>query len=602
MVIYVDSSRRRATVHAAAAATAATTSKAATDDVLPVVPNVIGSPALVAADTIRRAGFAPSFAQPISRADLERAIVRKQSPAPMRPAARGTRVALSVEIDSMTTVPNVVGMSGAQAEPQIKDAMLVARGRRIPHATVPAGLVIEQDPGGGTRVPRNSTVTVTYSTGAPPVSVPNLANRTREEAERLIADSSLRVGTVNTVTSPSGFGRVVWQDPPAGTITRRGAVVQFHIGRRDPNEPVTVPLLIGRTLDSARALLRPSRLALHLVDSIPDSARTGTIVRQEPRQGVDVQRGSEVHVWTARPLPPPPPDSANVPDVRGLTSDSAAVLLRNAGFVLGEVLAARDGTPGLVSAQDPAANARDTAGAVVSLWIGPVAPIATVDSVRVPVVTQLLLDSALRVLRPVPLSGRPNQDDAAREPGHWVVTDQRPAAGVFVTRGSTVLLYVRHLPDSVTVPDVTARLRDDAQTVIRDGGLTFRVGERPFRIHFKPTVVRQAPDAGDRVLRGTDVTVALSQPLGWPLTLATLPLLGFAGKKLWPKPRPDTPKIPTTFAVRGTEMQTPPPSLELEGEKLITLEITLDFGVDRVDSLVEGTSGPITLDAEDPHA
>jgi len=571
----------------------------APDDVFAIVPDMVGSPALAAQAALKQQGLTGYYLPPIPR-NAERAIVIAQTHKPLSHVDPMTRVGLTVAIDTMTTVPTLLKMTSGEVSQALKEASLRLIEQRAPDATMPVGLATRQQPEGGARVPYETPVVVTYSTGPRLVTVPDLGKHTREEAERLIAEARLRPGAVDTVSSRANVGLVVWQDPPAEASAPVGSAVQFHIGRSDPNAAVVVPGVIGLTLDGASQVLKPARLALHFVDSLPDSALASTIIRQDPASGTRVQPGSDVHVWTARPLAPPPPDSIVIPDVLGLTRDAATARLQQAKLNVGRQLAAQQGTPGRVSQQDPVAGSRDTVGAPVTLFIF---PDGSVTSTIVPAVTRLRADAALEALEQAGLRGRLTDRRAASEPIHWVVGSQAPEAGARVPVNSAVRLSVQHVPDSVIVPNVRSHGADSARVIVGIGGLQFVVVRRPLALTFRETVLAQTPPGGSRVLRGANVNVDLSRPLGWPLTLATLPLLGYAFRKtpLWGDRKPKPPTPPVSFAVGGNPTETPLPEITPD-TGLAALEITLEFGVDKVDSYVDGIRGSIVLSEETSHA
>ena len=62
--------------------------------------------------------------------------------------------------------------------------------------TVPAGVVLRQDPAAGTQVPRGATVTVVLSKGPDLVPMPTVANLALKEAQDTLAGAGLSVGTV----------------------------------------------------------------------------------------------------------------------------------------------------------------------------------------------------------------------------------------------------------------------------------------------------------------------------------------------------------------------------------------------------------------------
>jgi beta-lactam-binding protein with PASTA domain len=111
----------------------------------------------------------------------------------------------------------------------------------------PAGTVVEQAPGGGSRAPTGSAVRLSVSdgTGEEP-RIPDLAGLTVDEAraaiERLDLGLSLRVEEV-PVDDIGQIGAVVAQEPSAGSPAQEGGTVTVEVGRqRGPeDEPSPTP-------------------------------------------------------------------------------------------------------------------------------------------------------------------------------------------------------------------------------------------------------------------------------------------------------------------------------------------------------------------------
>jgi serine/threonine-protein kinase len=74
-------------------------------------------------------------------------------------------------------VPDVRLLARPLAVTQIQNAGLIPRVIKAPSDTVPSGQVSDQNPGGGSKVARGSTVTLTVSSGIPQVRVPNVVGQ-----------------------------------------------------------------------------------------------------------------------------------------------------------------------------------------------------------------------------------------------------------------------------------------------------------------------------------------------------------------------------------------------------------------------------------------
>ena len=95
-------------------------------------------------------------------------------------------------------------------------------------ATVPSGNIVSQDPAGGIKVPRGTSVDLVVSTGPAegPVSVPDVVGMTEVQAEVTLSAAGLTVGDVSYASSNVvAAGLVISQDPAAEvSVSPRTAV------------------------------------------------------------------------------------------------------------------------------------------------------------------------------------------------------------------------------------------------------------------------------------------------------------------------------------------------------------------------------------------
>ena len=129
-----------------------------------------------------------------------------------------------------------------------------------------------------------------------------------------------------------------------------------------PSASVTVPDLVGRTLDDARAIAETIGLDVVPKGQVSEGRPIGTVLSQEPGAGAVVARGSTVAVTIATA-----PDLVTVPDLRGVPESNALRLLSAAGLTVGSRTEASDQLviAGSIIRQDPPAGVEAPRGTPV---------------------------------------------------------------------------------------------------------------------------------------------------------------------------------------------------------------------------------------------
>ena len=118
--------------------------------------------------------------------------------------------------------------------------------------TVPAGVVIRQEPEAGTLVLPKTPITVYVSSGATEVVVPNLVGTQEANAVAMIEQAGLTVGSITDTGSPTvAEGVVITSDPVAGAKLPQGSVVNLILS----NGKVTVPDVRNLAVTEAISLL-----------------------------------------------------------------------------------------------------------------------------------------------------------------------------------------------------------------------------------------------------------------------------------------------------------------------------------------------------------
>lgn len=164
----------------------------------------------------------------------------------------GSAVELTVSSGpATTTVPDVSGQSVDQATASLAaepGALTVGEQRQVEDDTVEEGLVIGTDPAAGTEVGVGSSVVLLVSAGRATITVPEVEDLTEEDARDRLAnfcDGSpcLETSSSDDFSDTTDPGRVVSQDPPAGTEVEPGSTVTLvvSLGASPPPSPSPSP-------------------------------------------------------------------------------------------------------------------------------------------------------------------------------------------------------------------------------------------------------------------------------------------------------------------------------------------------------------------------
>jgi beta-lactam-binding protein with PASTA domain len=283
-------------------------------------PNVVGKTTAAATAELRAQGLAVRTSSVAS--SKPRGTVLSQSPAAGAKVAKGSTVVIRVS-RGMVSVPDVVGQTRATAVSAIRAAGLVPQAFTVP-STQPKGAVVSQSPKAGKRVPGGSKVRLNISSGqtsggvpppppSPPppppppgtkpatVTVPDVAGRAQEVAQRQLNSAGLKAGVVY-VPSDQPEGTVVSQSPEAGTTQKRGTRIQLNVSLGpSPGEQRAVPDVLGEDPAAAKAKLESAGFKVQtLPQGVTDANQIGTVVDEQPAGGRRAPIGSTVTIYIGR--------------------------------------------------------------------------------------------------------------------------------------------------------------------------------------------------------------------------------------------------------------------------------------------------------------
>lgn len=172
------------------------------------------------------------------------------------------QVNVNLPTNQNVAVADVVGQTFEDGAAKLTELGLSVVEKGVPSDTVPADTIISTDPPAGSSVPKETDITVVYSTGAAEVAVPSLLGKTEAEAEDALTAAGLVLGTITQGTSPSAaLGKVIQTSPETGTYTTSGSAVDLIIS----NGKVEVPDVSSMSFNDALNQLQGASVALKVL-------------------------------------------------------------------------------------------------------------------------------------------------------------------------------------------------------------------------------------------------------------------------------------------------------------------------------------------------
>ena len=246
--------------------------------------------------------------------------VKSQDPGAGEKVKKNTTITVVIssgEEAKKVPVPDVLGKSESEAEGILQSANLkVTHGEAQYSDDVAAGNVISTDPQPGTEVDEGTNVQIVVSLGKEKVQVPNLLDRSREDADSALAAVGL-TGSVSEDYSDKAAGTVISQSPDAGGEVEKGTTVSYVVSLGPKTEYVEVPDVRGMDRNAAEKRLSEEGLTpSYQGDSgYNNTYGAGQVCEMSYTPGTTVEKGTEVQFWTS--LGPEPVDQETPPEEGG---------------------------------------------------------------------------------------------------------------------------------------------------------------------------------------------------------------------------------------------------------------------------------------------
>jgi serine/threonine-protein kinase len=197
------------------------------------IPRVLGLVRSEAETRLTEGGLRIADIEGVTHPTAARGQVVWQDPPAGVGVPEGTLIRLTVSNGPQRVpVPDLLGYHATVAR-QLLEAAGLEVGRLIQtQAPVPQGVVVSTRPSTGSPILPGSAVTLVVSVGAPTITVPDLTGLTQEEADLILQQVGLTLGTtLRQASRDVPPGTIVEQAPGVGTLSAPGTAVNIFIAR-----------------------------------------------------------------------------------------------------------------------------------------------------------------------------------------------------------------------------------------------------------------------------------------------------------------------------------------------------------------------------------
>ena len=278
---------------------------------------------------------------------------------------------LTQEEEDTVEVPDLRGRTEEEAKKILNDMELGIKvdPERQPSNQYEEGQIMAQDKAPGTEVDKNTTITVTISSGeeAKTTTVPDVVNREESEAEQMIRDANLTVAHGEAQYDDNvAEGNVISSNPVAGTEIEEGQTVTIVVSLGQ--KPATVPDIRGMSAADAEAALSAEGLVGSASEDYSDTVEAGKVISQTVDPNSEVDKGTTVSYVVSLG---PETKYVTVPGLGGYTEEQARQRLTNAGLNVGTVDTAYSSTvsKGYVISQTASAGSSVEEGTSVGFTV-----------------------------------------------------------------------------------------------------------------------------------------------------------------------------------------------------------------------------------------
>ncbi len=205
-------------------------------------------------------------------------------------------------------VPDLTNMTYEEAEAELTELGLeIEMGNEVFSDEYDEGKIVSQSPKADMKVKKGKVIRVNISKGSGVETVPSVIGQTTEQARATLEAKGFTLGSVTEEESDSAEGTVIRQSPDAGTEAESSQAVSIVIAKERTVKEITMPGLLGKSLDAAKAEIEAAGLKVgNVTYGYSDDYPSGQVIEQQYSSGTALTEGTSVGITVSKGPEPQP--------------------------------------------------------------------------------------------------------------------------------------------------------------------------------------------------------------------------------------------------------------------------------------------------------
>lgn len=198
-------------------------------------------------------------------------------------------------------VENYIGKTRDEAKELLEAQGLVLDVSTVENEKEADGVVLGQNPDKGTEVEKGSTVTLEINELPDSVPVPPLKGLSKDEAQKVLEDNSLKLGSVEEEFNEDvEEGKVIYSNPDGGYSVKRGTAVKLIISKGIDKTPIVLSDYKGMDQDVVVNQLKSFGLTVVIENGYSNKVSEGQVYDMDPKPKESVEKGSTVTLYISK--------------------------------------------------------------------------------------------------------------------------------------------------------------------------------------------------------------------------------------------------------------------------------------------------------------
>ncbi|MBO5513855.1 MAG: Stk1 family PASTA domain-containing Ser/Thr kinase [Mogibacterium sp.] len=209
--------------------------------------------------------------------------------------------------------PDLLDMTLEEATAKAEEeGFKIKQGKDIYSSEYAEGRVCLQDPEPGVETPKEGTITVNLSKGSKEGLVPNVVGMQEDEVAAYLESHGYVLGTTKTITSPEKAGKVLEQDPVAGSTLDKESKINIKVSDGKGVEKGTVPSVTRMSLEEAQKAIKKAGFKVGNISyDWDEDIGKGYVIYQNYQANSQLDKGTAIDLQVSSGPEPKPEEPSD---------------------------------------------------------------------------------------------------------------------------------------------------------------------------------------------------------------------------------------------------------------------------------------------------